>query len=68
MNKVFCEECKNYGNFSGRYCTAGYKHNTPTHHDETPFKRAYDERSLFTEKEMLELNKDNYCIYYEKNI
>lgn len=66
--KVFCSECKNYSNFAGHYCRAGYKYNTPTHYEDTPFRRAYDDRNLFTEKEMLELNKNNNCPYYEKNI
>ena len=68
MKKVFCSECKNYGCFSSVYCRAGLIYNTPTHYDDTPFRRAYDDRNYFFAKEMEELNKNNNCKYYEKNI
>ena len=68
MKKVYCEECRNYCNF-GICCTAGYDYNTKVcHHKETPFYRAYDERRVFTKKEMLKLNKNNNCKYYEEKI
>jgi len=69
MNKVFCNKCKHkeFG-IMNYYCKAGKIHNKPIHHKDTFLMEAYDERLVFDEEEMKELNKDNNCPYYEKNI
>jgi hypothetical protein len=67
--KVFCSKCKyKFFGIEGYFCKAGKIYGNPIHHNDTYLREAYDERSWFNEKEMEELNKNNNCSYYEKDI
>jgi len=76
MKKTYCKKCGHYwiasfrllDNLMNDYCDASKKYGRIIHIGDSPKRKGYSFREVWSNDKLYELNKDNNCPYYKRKI